>query len=162
MNTLETFAHQRRIPAVAVMLALALASLLLAPSQPASAQTIKVYFAELHVSSSWVQYQSSWLIPGAPGYFLIFDVKNTGSADAGPFTVEVRNKTSGYLAESFAVTGMKAGGGQRFWHKLPDPPHCGIDWSNRTILVDSANVIVEVSNANNFTDADYYYGPGPC
>ena len=44
MNTLESFAHRRRIPAVAVMLALALASLLLAPSQPASAQTIKLNF----------------------------------------------------------------------------------------------------------------------
>jgi hypothetical protein len=165
MDILKIVTRRSRIPARAVALAVAVALLSLAPSQPASAQTIPlyIYIAELHVSKSWVQYQS-WLIPGAPGYFLIFDVENTGTADAGPFTVEVRNDTTGYLVESFAVTGMKAGGGRRFWHKLPDPPTCGYAWSHRAILVDSANVIFEPNEVNNFTPANYQYGsgPGPC
>jgi hypothetical protein len=165
MFTIRT--HRGRIPAVAIALALALASPALAPARPANAQTFTVNLPELHVSQSWVQYQSSWLIPGAPGYFLIFDVRNTGptgtgTADAGPFTVEVRNATSGYVVESFAVTGMKAGSGQRFWHKLPDPPDCDYAWSHRSILVDTAQVIAETNEGNNFTPANYQYGKGPC
>ena len=160
MNMLTLRTYRRRIPAVAVVLALALASPALVPARPVSAQTITLNLPELHVSQSWVQYQSTWL---TPGYYLIFDVRNTSTAaDAGPFTVEVRNDQTGYVVESFAVTGMKAGGGRRFWHKLPDPPHCGYDWSHRTILVDSAQVIAEPNEGNNFTPANYQYGQGPC
>ena len=55
---LNTGAHPRRIPVFALALALALTAVTQAFARPASAQGIKLYIPELHVSNSFVNHQS--------------------------------------------------------------------------------------------------------
>jgi hypothetical protein len=164
MSSLNGFLGRGRdlLRGAVIVAALALVALTQTQQAEAQAPPIKLAFPQLTIASADINYfgGGGWSgLIGPPGYYLVFVVKNIG-ADAGPFTVQVRTY-SGVTLESHPLSGMKANGGRMFWHRLPEPPYaCFV--APRTIVVDSANQIPEVNEADNVTVVNDPYPPQFC
>jgi CARDB len=157
MNAHTRIERPGRRLALGALLALGLALLSLTQVRQADAQVppFTLYLPELTVASAEVKYLGGPFF--VPGYYLVFVVKNVGNADAGPFTVAVRDYYSGSTLESWSMTGMKAGGGRMFWHKLPTPGDCMV--AVLRIVADSTYQIFEINEKNNTWVVNEGYGP---
>lgn len=160
MNVFAGFTTRGRLLMVGLALVAAMALLSLAPTRPVDAQ-LQFSAPDLKVTSHEVRYLSGPYF--VPGYYLVVTVRNTGSADAGPSTVFVRD-TNNKLLQTFQMTVKTLGQGAMIHHKLPDPGNCGIRSETRRIVVDATNAVNEwlPGGENNHFPLTHTYGPGPC
>jgi hypothetical protein len=74
-------------------------------------------------------------------WFMVYTVKNIGTANAGPFYIKIQR---GNVAETeFNTAGLAIGASRVYWQRMP------ICEFTRTIILDSRIQIVESNEANN-------------
>lgn len=94
--------------------------------------------------------------------FLRITVKNSGTGNAGPYQVAVKQPAlgpiGGQVFEWFIdVNGLGAGAVEVFYHKLPACLPYGL--VSRQIEVDATQVVAELNEGNNTATASFFYGP---
>lgn len=181
MNILRPLTGWTRMLALSALAAAAGLSLIIAADTPrAGAQPPPIApipggiipRPDLTFFNGWVFYIDSTLITTfetvygvstGPGYYLIIEVKNSGTGRAGPFAVQVQSK-SGVVLQTLVHNGWPLAPGQRvpFFHKLPHRGICGMALVERVIVVDSGNAVSESNEYNNSHFVQASYGPVPC
>lgn len=136
---------KNRIAVALACFGLLAASLVQAPAASADGVVIKFSFADLKVTSADYFYLPTTLIKGP---YLKFVVKNVGNADAGPFTVAVKNHFGEATLQTIAVSGLSAGASTTLYHPLPDC-NAGKSVAWRDIAVDSTQAVLEIVETNN-------------
>jgi hypothetical protein len=149
-----------RLVGAATVMAVTVALMALSPAKHVHADPyVTFYSPDLRVTSSEVKWVDNWFF--APGYYLVFTVKNGGAGNAGAFSIAVRTN-QGATLQTFALNGLEAGGSRTYPHMLPDPGHCNSIAVNRTIVLDSTKKVAEYNEFNNVVVSTGPYGPGPC
>ena len=144
-----------RRPAIAALLAAAVALMGLLQSRPAQAQSDVIFiYRDLRIAS--MEFKDLGLPFFTPGTYLVFKVTNSGNLDAGPFSIRVFNG-DGATVQGYAVNSLDAGETNTFFHKLP-PFDCG-EPHTRTVRVDTGNTVWEINEINNSATNTHVYPP---